>query len=68
MIDVNRITSFEISGIDMKDYPKFCDAFIEEATYREEDGTLRKLTDGECDSILEDNYDWFYDRLWAQIF
>jgi len=29
MIDFGKISNVEVEGIDMSDYPKFCDAYIE---------------------------------------
>ena len=32
--DLNLIDDIEIDGIDMRDYPDFCDAFLLRATYK----------------------------------
>jgi hypothetical protein len=61
--DLDNIDNIEFSGIDWKDYPDFCDAYIESAEY---DG--REMTNEELD-YLEDNYrDWVYNELWNYIF
>jgi hypothetical protein len=41
--------SIQIDGVDTKDYPDFCDAYVSYAEY--EDGT--KLTDEECEGLSE---------------
>ena len=48
-----------VDGIDMSDYPDFCDAYFESAVY--EDGTA--LTDDELENLREQNYDAFYEMI-----
>ena len=33
MFDVNKLDEIIIGGLDVRDYPDFCDAYIESATY-----------------------------------
>ena len=33
-MDLTQVTNIEFSGIDHKDYPKFCDAYIIDADYK----------------------------------
>ena len=33
MYDVNKLDEIIIGGLDVRDYPDFCDAYIESATY-----------------------------------
>jgi hypothetical protein len=53
-----------VDGIDMQDYPDFCDAYFDSACY--EDGTaltddeLIELTDKNCDQLHEMIYDTIY--------
>jgi len=49
-IDKTQLTNVEVEGIDMSDYPKFCDAFIASATYKG-----RQLTDAELDLLSDDS-------------
>lgn len=49
-------TSLEIAGIDMRDYPDFCDAYIESGCTT--DG--RSLTDEELD-VLSEDYELVYE-------
>ena len=48
-IDYKKIDNIEIDGIDTKDYPDFCDAYIVSADY---DG--KPMTDDQLDEINED--------------
>jgi len=48
-LDYSKITNVFVSGIDMKDYPDFCDAYIESANYEN-----REMTDEELDILNED--------------
>lgn len=57
MIDLKKVTNVEFEGIDMSDYPKFCDAYI---SYAEIDG--REATEDELDTLMEDT-NFFYDEL-----
>lgn len=49
MINLKNIDNVEFGGIDMSDYPKFCDAYIE---YAEIDG--RPATEAELEDMNED--------------
>ena len=57
MMNVKNITNVEFGGIDMSDYPKFCDAYIE---YAEIDG--RPATEAEIEEMESDG-NVFYDLL-----
>jgi hypothetical protein len=46
-----RLTSVTVQDIDFKDYPDFCDAFIESAVWED---TGEALTDDELDQVNED--------------
>jgi hypothetical protein len=61
--DLNLITDIDIEGIDMRDYPDFCDAFLVGATYKG-----RELTDEELERIQDSNPDWFYEQVWDYIY
>jgi hypothetical protein len=47
-----EIVDIEIEGIDLKDYPDFCDAFISSAAWLD---TLELLSDEELDELNEDS-------------
>ena len=48
MFDVNKLDEIIIGGLDVRDYPDFCDAYIESATY---DGVI--MTYKELDQLNE---------------
>ena len=48
-INFSQVTDIMIGGIDMNDYPDFCDAYVEEASFK--DGT--PLTDEQLDAFNE---------------
>lgn len=50
-LDNVNVVDIEIDGIDMKDYPDFCDAYISDAKF--EDGT--PLTDEQLEKLQEQN-------------
>ncbi len=49
-LDYSKIDNIDIDGIDYKDYPDFCDAFICSADY---DG--KPMTSEQLDSINDDD-------------
>ena len=56
-IDYKKIDNIEIDGIDTKDYPDFCDAYISSADY---DGV--PMTDEQLDELNEDG-DYVYGHI-----
>ena len=56
-IDYKKIDNIEIDGIDTKDYPDFCDAYISSADY---DG--KPMTDKQLDELNEDG-DYVYGHI-----
>ena len=61
-MNYNKISNISVEGIDLKDYPDFVDAFIDNADY---DG--EPMTDEQLDEINEDT-DFVYDCVIKQIF
>lgn len=58
-----KLINVEVDGIDMKDYPKFCDAFI---LYAEcEDGTPLSTIELEEfeNNYPEENYQYIFDSI-----
>jgi len=49
-LDYSKISNVFVGGIDMQDYPDFCDAYIESADYGN-----REMTDEELDILNEDS-------------
>lgn len=62
----NDITDIEIGGIDMNDYPDFCDAYVESATFL--DGT--PLTDKQLDGLneLDDTVAYVNNNAYSSLF
>ncbi len=56
-LDYNLISNIEVDGIDTRDYPDFCDAFIASMDYGG-----RPATDEELDLINEDQ-SFVYDQV-----
>jgi hypothetical protein len=57
IMDYKKIDNIEIDGIDTKDYPDFCDAYISSADY---DGV--PMTDEQLDELNEDG-DYVYGHI-----
>lgn len=61
-IDFNKVHVTEVDGIDMSDYPKFCDAYISEAEIDGVEATEEQLEtineNGEF--LLDAVYDWIH--------
>lgn len=61
-MDFNKITDVQIEGIDMTDYPDFCDAYIERCAV---DGI--EATEEQLDAINADSrfvHEQVYKELW----
>lgn len=61
-LDYSKIHDIEVDGIDTRDYPDFCDAYIASATIENEDGTFRDATDDEIEEMNEDS-DFVYEQV-----
>ena len=61
-IDLTKIDSVEVEGIDTRDYPDFTDAFI---SYAELDGV--PLTEDQLDDLNEDR-DFVYEKVLNHLF
>ena len=53
-----------VDGIDMSDYPDFCDAYFESAVY--EDGTA--LTDDELIQLTDNNQEILHEMIYDQLY
>ena len=56
--DITLVENVEIEGVDMRDYPDFCDAFISGADY---DGVA--MTEEQIIQMEEDYPDWKYEQV-----
>lgn len=61
-LDYSKITDACVEGIDFRDSPDFCDAFISEATYNE-----WPMTDNELDVLNQDS-DFVYEAVLNKIY
>ena len=61
-IDLSQVEGVEIDGINPRDYPDFCDAFILEATYKG-----REMTDEELEALNEDS-DFVYEQVMESLY
>lgn len=60
-LDYSKIDNVEIEGIDHRDHPDYCDAYIVSADY---DG--RPMTDDELEALCEDA-DYVWNAVWDSI-
>ena len=60
--NIDLLDDVEIDGINMGDYPDFCDAFLVGASYKG-----RELSEDELEYVQESNPEWFYDKVWDTI-
>ena len=61
-IDTSQVEDVEVDGINPRDYPDFCDAFILEATYKG-----REMTDEELEALNEDS-DFVYEQVMEHLY
>lgn len=61
-MDYSKISNISFDGIDPKDYPDFCDAYIDSADY---DGV--PMTDEQLEEV-NGNSDFVYERLMSHLF
>lgn len=61
-INVNQIDNIEFDGVDSRDYPDFCDAFIANCDVDGVEATDEQL-DYINDNLLENYYDEIYQSL-----
>ena len=61
-LNFSKITNIEFDGIDRKDHPDYCDAFI---SYAEYEG--RELTEEELEEVNEDSM-FVHEKLFNYLF
>ena len=62
-----QIDDVEVDGIDTRDYPDFCDAYINNLWLVDGD-EVREATDAEIDEINDNERDYVYDQVIADLF
>ncbi len=66
--DLTLVDDVSIGDIDMRDYPYFCDAYVDEAWYNGFPMTDEQLDDFNNQIINDsESTDWFYDKVWWTI-
>jgi hypothetical protein len=61
-LDYSKIEDVEVDGINTRDYPDFCDAFISSATYKG-----REMSDAELERLNEDG-DFVHGAVYEHLF
>jgi hypothetical protein len=61
-MDYSKLDSIELDGIDTRDYPDFCDAYIAYAEYKG-----RVCTDAELDKLNDDS-DFVYELVQRRLY
>jgi hypothetical protein len=62
-INLNLIDNVVIAGIDYKDYPDFCDAYIAEADYK-----CQPMTQEMLDDLNTDYRDFVHEQVYSHLF
>ena len=63
-VNNREVCDIEIEGIDTKDYPDFCDAFISVAYWKD---TGEELTEEELEELNEDR-DYVYEEVLSYLY
>ena len=61
-MDYKKIDNIEIDGIDSRDYPEFCDAYISSADYNGEE-----MTDEQLEEINNDS-EFVYESVMSHLY
>jgi hypothetical protein len=61
-LDYSKIDNIEVDGIDHRDYPDYCDAYIVSADYGD-----RPMTEEEIEILNEDSQ-FVFETVWSKIF
>ena len=62
-LDLKKIQNMEFDGIDTKDYPDFCDAYISSADYKG-----REMTEDELDCVNHEYGEFVHEKLFDHLF
>ncbi len=61
-LDYSQISNVQIDGIDTKDYPDFCDAYISSAEYKGQPMTEEQL------EVLNQDGDYVYEKVMSYLY
>jgi len=53
-LDISKVVDVEFDGIYHSDCPDYCDAYITKASYKNDDGSYRDLTEDECQWLQDE--------------
>lgn len=62
-IDIKLVDNVIVDGIDYKDYPDFCDAYISEADYNG-----KPMSDEMLDDLNTDYRDFVHEQVYSHLF
>lgn len=62
-LELKQIDNIEVDGIDTKDYPDFCDAYISSADYKG-----RKMTEDELDCLNDEHGEFVHEKVFDHFF
>lgn len=62
-----KYIDIELDGINTKDYPDFCDAFISSANVLMDNGNIREAAEKELDELNQDS-SYIYDLVIEKVF
>lgn len=62
-----QIDDIEIDGVDTRDYPDFCDAYINNF-WLVDGNEVREATEAELDDINDNERDFVYEQVWDSLF
>ena len=62
-----QIDDIEIDGVDTRDYPDFCDAYINNL-WLVDGNEVREATEAELDDINDNERDFVYEQVWDSLF
>ena len=62
-LELKQIDNVEIDGIDTRDYPDFCDAYINSADYKG-----REMTEDELDFLNHEHREFVHEKVFDHLF
>ena len=62
-LELKEIDNIEIDGIDTKDYPDFCDAYITSADYKG-----KEMTEDELDCLNDEYGEFVHEKVFDHLF
>ena len=65
---LSQLVDIEVDGIDTRDFPDFCDAFIASGAVETWDGEYRELTEEELDWLNNECPDFVYEEVYKTIY